>query len=104
MGEEEVGRSRIALHGRGTGRLCMGAGLSTVVVLRRRGRKEYRCSHGRARSSRMGEEEIGRSVSHGRSSPNLRLHMTRLSCAVVESAGPATKASRGGPSPEPPRR
>ena len=36
--------------------------------------------------------------------PNLRLHLTRLSCAVVELAGPATEVLAEGPSPEPPRR
>lgn len=33
--------------------------------------------------------------------PNLRLHLTRLSCAVVELAGPAAEVSAGGSSPQP---
>ncbi len=31
--------------------------------------------------------------------PNLRLHLTRLSCSVAELAGPATEVSAGGTSP-----
>jgi hypothetical protein len=36
--------------------------------------------------------------------PNLRLHLTRLSCSVAGSAGPAAEVAPGGKSPEPPRR
>ncbi len=36
--------------------------------------------------------------------PHLRLHLTRLSRSVAESAGPAAEVSRGGPPPQPPRR
>lgn len=36
--------------------------------------------------------------------PTPRLHLPRLTCPVVELAGPATEVCRGGSSPEPPRK
>ena len=49
-------------------------------------------------------ESVESSARGPASPPNLRLHLTRLSCAVVKVAGPATEVCGGGSSPQPPRR
>jgi len=49
-----------------------------------------------------GSSERGRENA-GVSRPNLRLHLTRLSCSAAGLAGLAVKVSCGGPLPQPPR-
>ncbi len=44
----------------------------------------------------------GGSQSESRLPPDPRLQLTRLSCTVVQSAGPAVEVCRGDPLPEPP--